>query len=317
MDVVYHPWPTPLAAGRRGAPGSVVASGFAMLLHQAAAQVELMTGKPAPLEAMRAAGEAELARRRLEPPAPRPGRQRSRRSASREASAAVRSPARPRPALPASPRSRSPAITPATSATGRFWLSFALASMRVISSSRPTMARSCPSMKARGASSTDHGRAWYASCLAVRRRTTDSVHAASSWTISSPVARARSRSSRSAPPVRARPWTRTTPGMMYASGPRTIASASPRAGSFHWGLLRATWPCSDPCSRRRLARAARRRTAAWSPPGPRPSASPGRPRRGWASSSRVSRLIGREMGRNVHMATSLPAARVSLPPGLR
>jgi shikimate dehydrogenase len=34
-----------------------------MLLHQAAAQVELMTGKPAPLGAMRAAGEAELARR--------------------------------------------------------------------------------------------------------------------------------------------------------------------------------------------------------------------------------------------------------------
>jgi shikimate dehydrogenase len=34
-----------------------------MLLHQAAAQVELMTGKPAPLAAMRAAGERELARR--------------------------------------------------------------------------------------------------------------------------------------------------------------------------------------------------------------------------------------------------------------
>ena len=35
----------------------MVASGYAMLLHQAAAQVELMTGKPAPLEAMRAASE--------------------------------------------------------------------------------------------------------------------------------------------------------------------------------------------------------------------------------------------------------------------
>jgi shikimate dehydrogenase len=34
-----------------------------MLLHQAAAQVELMTGKPAPLAAMRRAGEEELARR--------------------------------------------------------------------------------------------------------------------------------------------------------------------------------------------------------------------------------------------------------------
>ena len=57
-----HPWPTPLAEAAAAA-GAVVASGFAMLLHQAAAQVELMTGKPAPLEAMRAAGEAELARR--------------------------------------------------------------------------------------------------------------------------------------------------------------------------------------------------------------------------------------------------------------
>jgi shikimate dehydrogenase len=59
---VYDPWPTPLAEAATAA-GAVVASGFAMLLHQAAAQVELMTGKPAPLEAMRAAGEAELARR--------------------------------------------------------------------------------------------------------------------------------------------------------------------------------------------------------------------------------------------------------------
>ena len=62
LDVVYHPWPTPLARAAAAA-GSVVASGYAMLLHQAAAQVELMTGKPAPLEAMRAAGEQELARR--------------------------------------------------------------------------------------------------------------------------------------------------------------------------------------------------------------------------------------------------------------
>ena len=62
LDVVYHPWPTPLAQAAAAA-GSVVVSGYAMLLHQAAAQVELMTGKPAPLEAMRAAGQAELARR--------------------------------------------------------------------------------------------------------------------------------------------------------------------------------------------------------------------------------------------------------------
>ncbi len=51
LDVVYDPWPTPLAA----ACGGVVVSGAAMLLHQAAAQVELMTGLPAPVEAMRRA----------------------------------------------------------------------------------------------------------------------------------------------------------------------------------------------------------------------------------------------------------------------
>jgi shikimate dehydrogenase len=62
LDVVYHPWPTSLAEAAAAA-GSVVASGYAMLLHQAAAQVELMTGKPAPLEAMRRAVEGELARR--------------------------------------------------------------------------------------------------------------------------------------------------------------------------------------------------------------------------------------------------------------
>jgi len=62
MDVVYHPWPTRLAAAA-GAAGSVVVGGFELLLHQAARQVELMTGRPAPVQAMREAGLAELARR--------------------------------------------------------------------------------------------------------------------------------------------------------------------------------------------------------------------------------------------------------------
>jgi shikimate dehydrogenase len=62
FDVVYSPWPTRLAQAAEAA-GTRVVGGFAMLLHQAAAQVELMTGQPAPLEAMRVAGEAELARR--------------------------------------------------------------------------------------------------------------------------------------------------------------------------------------------------------------------------------------------------------------
>lgn len=51
LDVVYDPWPTALAA----ACGGVVVSGAQMLLHGAAAQVELMTGRTAPLAAMRLA----------------------------------------------------------------------------------------------------------------------------------------------------------------------------------------------------------------------------------------------------------------------
>jgi shikimate dehydrogenase len=60
MDVVYASWPTPLAAASAAA-GVTVVSGFAMLLHQAAEQVELMTGRDAPVEVMRAAGERALA----------------------------------------------------------------------------------------------------------------------------------------------------------------------------------------------------------------------------------------------------------------
>ena len=62
FDVVYHPWPTALSCAGQQA-GSVVVGGFDLLVHQAALQVELMTGRPAPVEAMRRAGQAELARR--------------------------------------------------------------------------------------------------------------------------------------------------------------------------------------------------------------------------------------------------------------
>ncbi len=62
LDVVYHPWPTPLAAAAEQA-GVITVSGFELLVQQAGPQVELMTGKPAPLAAMREAGLAELARR--------------------------------------------------------------------------------------------------------------------------------------------------------------------------------------------------------------------------------------------------------------
>jgi shikimate dehydrogenase len=51
LDVVYDPWPTALASACAG----TVVDGAAMLLHQAAAQVRLMTGHEPPVEDMRAA----------------------------------------------------------------------------------------------------------------------------------------------------------------------------------------------------------------------------------------------------------------------
>jgi shikimate dehydrogenase len=54
LDVVYVPWPTPLASAVERAGGAVL-SGASMLLHQAMAQVELMTGFSAPADAMRSA----------------------------------------------------------------------------------------------------------------------------------------------------------------------------------------------------------------------------------------------------------------------
>jgi shikimate dehydrogenase len=54
FDVVYDPWPTPLASAAVDR-GARVLSGALLLLHQAAAQVELMTGHDAPVPAMRAA----------------------------------------------------------------------------------------------------------------------------------------------------------------------------------------------------------------------------------------------------------------------
>lgn len=57
LDVVYTPWPTPLAASALAA-GCRIVSGLAVLLHQAVAQVELMTGRSAPIAQMRAALDA-------------------------------------------------------------------------------------------------------------------------------------------------------------------------------------------------------------------------------------------------------------------
>ncbi len=63
FDVLYEPWPTPLAAAWT-ARGGAVLSGLDLLVHQAVLQVEQMTGRtPGPLAAMRAAGESALAAR--------------------------------------------------------------------------------------------------------------------------------------------------------------------------------------------------------------------------------------------------------------
>ena len=62
FEVVYDPWPTPLAASAQ-ASGQVLVSGLDLLVHQAVLQFAMFTGQPGPLEAMRSAGELALASR--------------------------------------------------------------------------------------------------------------------------------------------------------------------------------------------------------------------------------------------------------------
>ncbi|MFD3798866.1 shikimate dehydrogenase [Streptomyces californicus] len=63
FDVLYEPWPTELASAWSARGGAVV-GGLDLLVHQALLQVEQMTGRtPAPLSAVRHAGEAALAAR--------------------------------------------------------------------------------------------------------------------------------------------------------------------------------------------------------------------------------------------------------------
>jgi shikimate dehydrogenase len=59
LDVLYAPWPTPLAARVTGTGGTVV-GGLEVLFWQATVQVELMTGRPAPIAAMRGALDAAV-----------------------------------------------------------------------------------------------------------------------------------------------------------------------------------------------------------------------------------------------------------------
>ena len=59
FDAVYAGWPTPLAQ-RAGAAGMAVVGGLDLLVHQAARQFALFTGRDAPLEAMFAAGRSAL-----------------------------------------------------------------------------------------------------------------------------------------------------------------------------------------------------------------------------------------------------------------
>ncbi len=63
FDVLYAPWPTPLAAAWQAVGGDVL-GGLDLLVHQAALQVQAMTGTDAPVESlvevMRRAGEAAL-----------------------------------------------------------------------------------------------------------------------------------------------------------------------------------------------------------------------------------------------------------------
>ncbi|RBY85816.1 shikimate dehydrogenase [Blastococcus sp. TF02A-30] len=59
LDVLYAPWPTPLAE-RVTAAGGTVVGGLEVLFWQATEQVELMTGRPAPIAAMRRALDAAV-----------------------------------------------------------------------------------------------------------------------------------------------------------------------------------------------------------------------------------------------------------------
>jgi shikimate dehydrogenase len=65
FEVVYDPWPTPIARAALDS-GRRLVSGLDLLAHQAILQMELMTGRTVPVELVRDAGRAELARRAVQ-----------------------------------------------------------------------------------------------------------------------------------------------------------------------------------------------------------------------------------------------------------
>ncbi|GAB3666444.1 shikimate dehydrogenase [Nocardioides korecus] len=62
FEVVYDPWLTPLLAAAEDT-GRPAVGGLDLLAHQAALQVSLMTGRSVPVDLLRSAARAELARR--------------------------------------------------------------------------------------------------------------------------------------------------------------------------------------------------------------------------------------------------------------
>ena len=60
FDVLYHPWPTPLAASALDT-GRILVSGLDLLAHQAMLQFELFTGREVDVEVLREAGKSALA----------------------------------------------------------------------------------------------------------------------------------------------------------------------------------------------------------------------------------------------------------------
>ncbi len=66
FEVVYDPWPTPLAAAAL-ADGRTLVSGLDLLVHQAVVQFELFAGMSAPVRVLREAGEQALDERSQRP----------------------------------------------------------------------------------------------------------------------------------------------------------------------------------------------------------------------------------------------------------